>query len=599
MRLRFPFDRRLVDLVKTLPNRRWNAGERYWSAPDKDVEAVVDLLHDEGFSFCETTVRLYGEAGGRQKLQGTAPSPLDDRQRGLFDSAAADSGSGADTDPAGAATATADYTVATLNERARQALAGCFPAPVWLVGEISGFNKSRHKRTVGFQLVENDPDGRNVSQVNATLFDETRQEIQFALARAGNPFQLEDELRVRMRVRVDLYVPWGSYRVVVEELDVNFTLGEAARRRELILKQLSADGLLERNNQIPLPAVPLRIGVITSVGSDAYNDTLRTFQESGHGFAVTVHGARVQGHATESSILNALDWFRAREEAFDLILICRGGGSRTDLAWFDSEKLGRTVALYPLPVIVGVGHEQDQSVLDAVARSRKTPTAAAAFIVEQVTDFLGAVEQRAGAVLLRASQAIAREEDLGRERGLRIGRATRLLLEQARKDIGHRRERIGRGAENYVSRERRELLRHAASIPRLTATCSSRARAALDAAARQLSQASRRDLEQARRRVDALAEDLEPVSARYLRRESERGDNRAARLRSVDPRRVVERGYAILRSDGGQVITEAAAAPAGAEVHAELRHGTLRLRSEGASESAPEGASGASEGKDE
>ena len=293
LRLRFPFDRRLVDLVKTLPNRRWNAGERYWSAPDKDVEAVVDLLHDEGFSFCETTVRLYGEAGGRQKLQGTPPSPLDDRQRGLFDGAAP--GRGGKTGGAhgpGTTPDTADYTVATLNERARQALAGCFPAPIWLVGEISGFNKSRHKRTVGFQLVENDPDGRNVSQVNATLFDETRKEIEFALARAGNPFQLEDELRVRLRVRVDLYVPWGSYRVVVEELDVNFTLGEAARRRELILKQLAADGLLERNRQVPLPAVPLRIGLITSLGSDAYNDTLRTLQEAGHGFAVTAPGSR-------------------------------------------------------------------------------------------------------------------------------------------------------------------------------------------------------------------------------------------------------------------------------------------------------------------
>src|SRR5690606_32177216 len=141
--------------------------------------------------------------------------------------------------------------------------------------------------------------------------------------------------------RVELYVPWGSYRFLIEELDVGYTLGEAARRREEIRRRLAEEGLLDRNRALPFPALPLRVGLVTSRGSDAYNDVLSTFKESGFAFRVVADGVRVQGRQTEPSVLNALDWFRAHAAELDVLLICRGGGSRTDLAWFDSEPIAR------------------------------------------------------------------------------------------------------------------------------------------------------------------------------------------------------------------------------------------------------------------
>jgi exodeoxyribonuclease VII large subunit len=159
--------------------------------------------------------------------------------------------------------------------------------------------------------------------------------------------------------------------------------------------------------------VPLRVGLITSLGSDAYNDVLRTLQESGFAFRVTAHGARVQGRSTEPSVLNALDWFRERAADFDVILVCRGGGSRTDLAWFDSVQLGRAVALFPLPVVVGIGHEQDFSVLDAVGWRAKTPTAAASLLVDAVARSLDDLELRGSAVLDVATRRTARSRGRG------------------------------------------------------------------------------------------------------------------------------------------------------------------------------------------
>ena len=292
-----------------------------------------------------------------------------------------------------AAATASHWTVGRLNREVKAVLAAAFPQAIWLVGEISGFNRSRHKKHVGFTLIEREATGEQAYQVQAILFDGARREIERKLAAAGNPFTLEDEIEVRVRVRVDLYDAWGAYRVEIEELDLAFTLGEAARRREEIVQKLGAEGLLEKNARLPFPDLPLRVGLITSLGSDAYHDVMRTLGESGFAFQVTAHGARVQGRATEASVLNALDWFRARQAYFDAVLICRGGGSRTDLAWFDSEALGRAVAAFPIPIVSGIGHEQDVSVLDHVARRAKTPTAAAGFLVDAVRTSWSRIEE--------------------------------------------------------------------------------------------------------------------------------------------------------------------------------------------------------------
>jgi exodeoxyribonuclease VII large subunit len=507
LHVRFPFDRRLVELVKSLPRRRWQAVEKVWWVPDDDVVVLVELLLPEGFAFDEAVRRLYEERGGGQAIVVAAEPPSE------------------------------NWTVGRLNREVKAALERAFPASIWLTGEISGLNRNRHKRHWGFSLVERGPSGEVEFQVGAILFEETRREIEKKLGAAGGPFALEDEVEVRVLVHVDLYDVWGAYRVVVEDLDVLFTLGEAARRREEIVRRLGAAGLLERNAALPLPELPLRVGLITSLNSDAYHDVLRTLGESGFAFQVVAHGARVQGRSTEPSVLNALDWFRMRQGYFDVVLICRGGGSRTDLAWFDSELLGRAVAELPIPVIVGIGHEQDVSVLDHVARRAKTPTAAAALLVERVELALDRIEVAGRAVLDGAASILGEARAARREAVLRLVRSSRRHVEAAR---------IG-----------------------------------LLAAARQLGQAARRDLAGERARVDTASAALRPRTTRLLALEGERLDARSRRLHLVHPRRVVERGYAILRGGDGRVVDDAARVARGTRVTAELRAGRLGLIAEG------------------
>jgi len=566
--IRFPFDRNLVDLVKTLPDRKWNANERFWWVPEQDVVQLVELLEPHSFRFDGATRKAYEILGGTLQLEeSVASDPPIPQLPGLFDEPTA--------------VASDDYTVCGLNERVKQIIEGAFPQSVWLVGEISSFNRNAHKRHVSFQLVERQDDGKPGSRVDSTLFERERQTIERALSRAGEPFRLEDEIVVRVRVRVQLYVPWGSYRVVVEELDVNYTLGEAARRREEILRRLSEAGLVGRNAALRMPALPLRVGLVTSLGSDAYNDVLRTLQESGYAFHVVVHGARVQGHSTEPSVLNALEALGARSASLDVVLICRGGGSRTDLAWFDSEALGRAVALFPLPVVVGIGHEQDFCVLDEIGRRCKTPTAAAGLLVDTVRRHLEAIEGLGHGVLELAARHLGEARRRGGEWGRRLGLAAGGLVERERVQLESRLARASRAARALIAAAIERTTRLVRGIPRAGGVELARHRSFLDHAGRTVSQAARRDLVAAGRRVDELVDWISPRVRRLLGRAAEHTAQRERRLDLVDPRRVLERGYSILRTAEGAVLQDAGLAPAGTVLRAQLKRGSLQLRSEG------------------
>jgi len=543
LRIRFDFDQRLIDLVKGLPGRRWDGAERCWTVPVEHVVTVVELLQGEGFSFDETTQRLYEE------YRNHAPQ---------------------------------DLTVSQLNMRVRNVLYEAFPTPIWVVGEITGYNKSAHKKVVDFQLVERGEAGKIVATVDAVLFPDTRQAIEAKLEREGKPFRLEDEVTVRVLTQVDLRVEWGAYRVIVKDLDVSYTLGEVARRREEILRKLTREGLVHRNRSLSFPLVPLRVGLITSLGSDAEKDVLKTLRESGYAFQVVVHGARVQGPYTEASVLNALDWFRAHAGDFDVVLICRGGGSRTDLAWFDSEALGRAVATFPLPVVVGIGHEEDRCVLDEVGWRAKTPTAAAQILVKQVKDTLDHVREASSQILSLSAALIseAKAAHVRRTEGL-IQAADNLLGHEGR-ELSHRALRLSRGVKARLDNAGYRLKAVSLSLPRAVGTLIGGRRTYLEDAEARLIRSARRELNEAERRLKKVAVTIGPRGSALVAREIERLEARTGRLRALDPRRVVERGYAILRLACGGVVTDPAQAPPGTQLLAELKRGVLKVLSEGA-----------------
>jgi len=191
-------------------------------------------------------------------------------------------------------------------------------------------------------------------------------------------------MSVRLQVTTAFHPRYGL-RVVVQDVDPSFTIGELERKRQATLAQLSKDGLLNRNGGLPFPLVPRRLAVISSDTAAGLADFREQLDGNPYGyrFGVRLFPAAMQGPQTGPEIISRLRQIRGWDDAFDAVVIVRGGGGRTDLAAFDDEALCRAVAEYHLPVVVGVGHETDDSVLDRVAaRSLKTPTATAVFLIE-------------------------------------------------------------------------------------------------------------------------------------------------------------------------------------------------------------------------
>ena len=168
------------------------------------------------------------------------------------------------------------------------------------------------------------------------------------------------------------------------DIDPIFTVGDIQRRKQEIIKRLTEEGLLKLNSLLPLPMAPKNIAVISSNTAAGYGDFVHQLFDNNYGFDynVTLFRSVMQGDKTEDDLMGALSDIAARVADFDIVVIIRGGGSTTDLQAFDSEKIARQIAHFPLPVIVGIGHLRDNTILDMVAaRSVKTPTAAAEFII--------------------------------------------------------------------------------------------------------------------------------------------------------------------------------------------------------------------------
>ena len=356
---------------------------------------------------------------------------------------------------AGTSGTPATWTVAQLSQAVTAALERAFPDEVWIQGEIQSLTRSSAGHAY-FQLVDpTDLGDHTEASINVALFDATRRGVNALLRKSGG-MRMTDGMAVRLRGEVVYWPPQGRVQLRMTGIDPEYTLGRMAAEREALLRRLAGEGLLDRNAARELPAAPLRVGLVTSDGSAACNDFVDELRTSGYGWQLTVVDARVQGPAAERSLLAALT--TAAGLPVDVVALVRGGGSKTDLAAFDSEALARTVAGAAVPVVTGIGHEVDDSVVDRVAHTAyKTPTACAAGLVAVVRDFDDRVAAASSAIgrlghlcVDRADQAI----DVGSlvvaraaERNLALADRTATEL-TAR--LHHRAPRTLEGAERHL-----------------------------------------------------------------------------------------------------------------------------------------------------
>src|SRR5579864_2512015 len=270
-------------------------------------------------------------------------------------------------------------SIAALYRQVQAAVLASFPRGhlQWVRGEIQSISD----RTGHCYMDLVDPDaarGRDTPVLKVNCWGRTWGPLKATLGRQG--IVLEPGTVVSLRGHVEFYAPRGQINFVASDVDVSALLGRLAARRAALLRVLEAEGLLHRNKALAVPAVPLRVGLVASPGSEGYNDFVGQLQGSGLAFSVVLFRANVQGTGAPSSVARALTTV-ARSDC-DVAVLVRGGGSRGDLAAFDAEPVARAIAALPVPLWTGIGHTGDQSVADIVAnRAFVTPTACAQELV--------------------------------------------------------------------------------------------------------------------------------------------------------------------------------------------------------------------------
>ncbi len=328
-------------------------------------------------------------------------------------------------------------TVSELNNYIRDVLNSGFPQPVWICGEIQGYERGKDKKHIFFELCEKDSDSHEIkARIGLVIFANRKATIDALLQKAENAFILKDDIEVRFLCKVDFYPGHGQIRLIVESIDPTYTLGKIAQDRQRLIALLKQKGLLGRNKQLELPRLPLSIGLITSYDSAAYHDFIDELKKSGYTFTVWVVNSLMQGKNAEISVVRSIKLFNQLKE-IDAIVITRGGGSIAELSCFDSQAIAEAIAFSTLPVLSGIGHEINTTVTDLAAHTyAKTPTAIAHFLIGRIEEFLGHLKEKQEFLFQMVEQKLQTHRLNLKNQALNLQRLPSSLLKQARQQHG-------------------------------------------------------------------------------------------------------------------------------------------------------------------
>jgi exodeoxyribonuclease VII large subunit len=424
------------------------------------------------------------------------------------------------------------YTVEQYNKAVERKMKE-FPR-IWVKGVLTQVNvrgKAVYMELADF--VEGDSRPKAILPVMMWAWDFENFSARFA--QLPTPFKIQTELKVSFLLESSFYVPTGRFQPKVVDVDESFTLGELAKTRQKILETLRREGLREANKKRILADLPLKVGLISARGSAAFQDFTTVLLQSGFSFDIVFAEARMQGQETEPTVTAAFELLSRR--SLDVICLVRGGGSKTDLVYFDSEKICRAIATCPVPVLTGIGHEIDRSLSDIVAyEDLLTPTDCAKFLEGRVADVWAAVCRRAESLQESWAEAYRNE-----------GVAVMDRAESLR--------------SNWDGRSQREVQKQSD-------------------VAHNIILASNRFIRGCREKLNLNRTGLSRGPEKIVRLEVVRLDLKAKLLKASDPVAMLKRGFAQVVTASGKWIRGAQDTATGETIHVRFADGTIGARVE-------------------
>jgi len=328
-------------------------------------------------------------------------------------------------------------TLTELQRVIRDRLYTALPGFYWVIAEIAEIkvNSAGH---CYLELTGTDNHGgKTISRARATIWSNRFRSIS-AYFTSATGIPLSTGITILFKATVEYHELYGL-SLNIADIDPAYTAGEMALKREAIIQRLTREGVMEMNRELEIPLYPRRIAIISSEKAAGFSDFVHQLASNPYHyvFLTTLYDAVMQGNETESSVIDALDRIAASNAGYDVVVIIRGGGSGTDLSWFDNYNIAFHVTQFPLPVLTGIGHEKDLSVTDMVAwRALKTPTAAADFIIDRTVETETAISEMASQISTLAEEVIEGHKE-------RLLSLQNHITSNARMIVKVREERIG------------------------------------------------------------------------------------------------------------------------------------------------------------
>ena len=399
----------------------------------------------------------------------------------------------------------------------------------WVIAETSDLrlNRSGHCYT---ELIEKDEHGTTIAKIGAAIWAGTYRDLYDKFLRSTGQV-LATGMKVMVKVTVNFHSLYGM-KVVIYDIDPNYTLGDMARQRQEIIKRLTDEGIIDLNKELQWADVPQRIAIISAEGAAGYGDFMNQLHSNPYGlqFYTCLFNAVMQGSQTVPTVLAALDRINQHIDLFDCVVIIRGGGATSELNSFDNYDLASYVANFPIPVIVGIGHERDVTVLDYVAAMRvKTPTAAAEWLIQ------------------RGAEALAHLNDLQDE----VINAVRDNVSQAKEQQAYFTSMIPATARRIIDTNHLRLNNYAKSIPFAVSNLITNQRTMLS----------------------HVMERMGDNVARVMQREQQRLQALHDKATLLSPVNTLQRGYSLVRKDG-HCITAADQLHPGDNISVQFAEGT-------------------------
>ncbi len=616
VQFRVPFPHALKDRVKAIAGTRWHHPSKHWHVPESECEALLLALSGHIFDLDDDSRARFTAAAGEDASVLAASAQADhlvasaqavlpiareaaayharrcEEPQSVSDVSTTDANHGSlsynqETLTLKAVPSRAQLlvdstptqfvypSVLELMNRAKYAMQQAFESQQWVVGVVHDVTHSRRGHLY-VSLADIHPDvGPDQAMLQVVVFASHAQRILQELQ--DNHLVLEVGMTIALAGQLTVYPQRSQLQLVASHVDVRVSRGEVELQRDRVIEALQKAKLIAKNEALELPVLPERIAILTSAHGEAVHDVLRTLRRGQVGASLRLFDVPVQGPQLEAGVLQALAAVELQRDQLDLVLIVRGGGAANELGWWDNLAVATAIAELSLPVLLGIGHERDASALHHVARYEATPTAVAQSVADQ---WAGAryqverqsvrlrqnarrVQQRAQELLVHASHTFAMvvhqpithatwnvHHVLPQQIMSAVSRSVRTQQQQLdalQQELVRQTERHLQGAQDRIIDCQRQL-------------CTTMREQGVDKEHHQL--------------VQLQQQLLHKVQTRIAREQKEIHWFERA-IRASDPQRWLERGYALLRNEQGQVIRNVATVDTGETIHVQLADGAL------------------------